>query len=324
MRLHKIILLSGLLFVMLAIGCAQTTRNVETSQPTTIATLVRTITTRPTLALTPSIVPADTLTAIPILPEKEARVQLLALLADNGGCRLPCLLGITPGKTTYTEARAILLSFSGISISMKVSDDTSPDSVWLTYDEGDSRTFIQLSYLYASDGVINHIAFNAAEYEEFAGNRSLVFDSKNFGKRLSPYMLPGILSEFGKPASVVIHTSGKQITGSGGFEILLFYPDQGIFVHYITQMETVGANARGCPANAEVELELYPSDDADAFDNALSQTEWAFAWPELAENPSWKPIDKATSMSLEQFYETFRQPTDKCIETPLKGWYVPQ
>ena len=90
-------------------------------------------------------------------------------------------------------------------------------------------------------------------------------------------------------------------------------------------MKTVGANARGCPANAQVELELFPSGDADAFAKSLDATDWgAFGRLEPMDDSGWKSIDKATSMSVEQFYETFRQPTDKCIETPLKGWYVPE
>lgn len=323
MRLHIIILQSSLMLTLLIAGCTQSNRNTETSETVDIATSIKTITNTPKPTLPPAVIPTNIATAIPILPEEEARAQLLDLLADNGGCRLPCLLGITPGKTTYMEARAILLPFSGISISTYLNED-GVDSVWLTYDEGETRTFVELSYLYTNDGIINDIAFKTGEYKETSDERSPIYDSEIFGERLRPYMLPGILSEFGKPTSVVIHTSGKQITGSGGFEILLFYPEQGIFVHYTTQMESEGVNARGCPANAQVELRLYPSGDVDTFTNELSQTIWAFAWPELAENPSWKSIDKATTMSLDQFYETFRQPTDRCIETPLKGWYVPE
>lgn len=319
MRLHKIFFLFSLLLIMLAAGCAQPIYSTEMPPASTIAVTVKVT---PTITRIPMAVPTNAPTIIPTLPEEQAHAQLLDLLADNGGCRLPCLLGITPGKTTNLEARAILLPFSGISISTYLSDN-SPDSIWLTYNESHLRTSIKLSYLFESSGVINRIAFQAEESKELPDGYMPIYDSKTFGERLRPYMLSGILSEFGKPASVVISTYGKQITGSGGFEILLFYPDQGIFVHYTTQMKTVGTNARGCPANAQVELELFPSGDADAFAKALLQTEWAFAWPELFDNPSWKPIDKATTMSLEQFYETFRQSTDKCIDTPMKGWYVP-
>lgn len=325
MRVYKIFFLPSLLLIMLTTSCAQPTRNLGTSQPTSIVTLTRTMTTTPKFTLTPMIVPTNTLTTIPTLPEGKARAHLLDLLANNGECRLPCLLGVTPGKTTYMEAGAIFLAFSNISISMNVSDGNSPDSVWLTYDEGDLRTFIQLSYLYTSNGTISYLVFKTGEYKETADNRSPIYDFNTFGERLRPYMLLGILSEFGKPASVMIHTYGKQIAGSGGFELLLLYPDQGIFVHYTTQMETVGTNARGCPANAQVEFYLYPSGNAEAFAKSLSETDWsAFVLTEPINNSHWKPIDKATSMSVEQFYETFRQLTNKCIETPLKGWYVPE
>jgi hypothetical protein len=241
-------------------------------------------------------------------------------------CHLPCILGITPGKTINSEAQAILLPFSNIAISMKVNDDESPDSVWLTYDEGDLRTFIQLSYIYENNSTIKSVAFKAGEYKETANSRSPVYDSKAFGERLSPYMLSGILSEFGQPSLVVIHTNGQQITGSGGFEILLLYPEDGIFARYTMQMKTVGTNVQGCPANAQVELYLYPPGDANAYFESLSEISIGgmFDGLKLVDNPSWKSIDKVTSMSLEQFHETFRQPADKCIETPLNHWYIPE
>ena len=317
MRLHTMILLPSLIVVMLATGCAQPIRGTETALPGSTAILTEPLTPTPTLNST------NMPNAIPTLPEKQARSRLLELLANNGGCYLPCLWGITPGITTNLESRAILLPLSGISISTHLSNN-SPDSIWPTYTEGELKTSADLRYIFESDGVISRIAFQVGEFQELPDRRSPIYDSKTFGERLRPYMLPGILSEFGKPASVVIHTYGKQLTGSGGFEIVLLYPDQGMLVHYTTQMKTVGVNAVGCPANAQVELELYPSGDADSFAKSLSSTIWgAFVLPEPIDDSHWKPIDKANSMSLEQFYETFRQPTEKCIETPLKGWYVP-
>lgn len=322
MRMYKTIFLLSLVLITVTSSCIQTPPDIKISQPTGEATKVTAPTPEPTL--TPTLVQTNTPTSIPVLSEKEAKAQLLDLLANDGACRLPCIWDIMPGETFYTEARTVFLPFDTITISMNLSDNDGSDSVWLTYDEGASRTFVKFSYLYASDGIISRIVFNAAEYKETDGNRSLVFDSNNFGERLSSYMLPGILSELGKPTSVIISTSGKQIAGSGGFDVVLVYPEQGIFIHYTMQMESVGKIAFGCPANAQVELELYPPGNADAFNKAISQTHWDFIWPEPIDNPSWKPIDKATSMSINEFYETFRQPTDQCIETPLEGWYIPE
>jgi hypothetical protein len=325
MKIYNTAALLILILIMIVVsGCARSNEDLAIPSSATSAPATNTMmfTPSPTITQTPVFTP----TYVPTLPVEQAKVRLLELLSNNANCRLPCILGITPGKSSYTEARDIFLPFSSISISMKVSDDTSPNSVWLTYDEGNSRTFTQLSYLYPSNGIISRILFKAGEYKDTVEARSPIYDSQVFGERLRPYMLSGILSEFGKPALVVVHTSGKQITGSGGFEILLLYPDDGIFVRYTTQMETLGTNARGCPANAQVELNLYPSGDADAYAKSLSELSLGdmFDGLELVDNPSWRSIDKATSMSLDQFYETFRQPTNKCIETPLKGWYVPK
>ena len=37
----------------------------------------------------------------------------------------------------------------------------------------------------------------------------------------------------------------------------------------------------------------------------------------------FEALEEATSMSVEQFYEIFRNPTDKCIETPTNLWPTP-
>ncbi len=286
----------------------------QTSIPITETPILSTQTATPTL--TPTI--------IPTLSVDDARAKLLELLANNGNCRLPCLWGITPGKSVAQQAQVILDPLTSISVLTSLSD--SPGTLWPIYTEGDLRTSVELMYLFSNNGIISGIVFKAGEFKE---DRTPVYDSKTFGEQLRLFMLLGILSEYGKPASVMIHTYGKQITGTGGFEVVLVYPDQGILVHYVTQMQTVVASVRGCPANAEVELELYPSGDVDSFVKSLSKTFWA---PFVKREPiadlnwkaHWKPIDEATSMSLEQFYEIFRQPTDKCIETPANSWPTPE
>jgi len=323
MKLHMLIWLPGLLLVVFAAGCAPSIR-ARTPQP--VITAIRTETLTPTPVFTPSAALTNTPTPIPTLPVEQARAKLLELLANNGGCRLPCLWGITPGKSTYQEAQAILAPLQGISNSTGFR--TEGGSITPRYTAGDLILFTNASFNIdplSDNQIVSYLTFDAKESQDLSDGYLPVYDSKTFGERLSPYMLPGILSELGRPASVTLHTYGKQITGSGGFEIVILYPEQGIFVHYTTQMETVEINVRGCPANAQVELNLYPSGNTEAFAKSLSEINWgAFVLPEPINDSHWKPIEKATAMSVEQFYETFRQPTDKCIETPVKGWYVPE
>ena len=83
-------------------------------------------------------------------------------------------------------------------------------------------------------------------------------------------------------------------------------------------MHLNGSNVRGCPLNAHVEMELYPAGHADAFFERLKATDWA------VKLNSYKPLEEVSSLSLEEFDETFSQPTDKCIETPANLWPIPE
>jgi hypothetical protein len=80
--------------------------------PIVIPTATPTFTLTPSPTYTP--IPSATPTLIPTLSVKDAQIKLLGLLATNGGCRLPCLWGITPGKSNYQEAQNVLKPLSGV------------------------------------------------------------------------------------------------------------------------------------------------------------------------------------------------------------------
>lgn len=54
----------------------------------------------PTLTRTP-------VTPVPTLPPKEQNAYLLNLIETNGGCELPCFLGIQPGISSWEDIRLI-------------------------------------------------------------------------------------------------------------------------------------------------------------------------------------------------------------------------
>lgn len=69
----------------------------------------------------------------PILPtlDYDVQDQLYALLADNGNCRLPCFLGITPDVTSLVPAMAFLQGFSNKEAMLP--DDTGGSIAGKTY-----------------------------------------------------------------------------------------------------------------------------------------------------------------------------------------------
>jgi hypothetical protein len=311
-----------ILFCISIVGCTNTN---NTPPVVSFSTQTSIPITETPISPTQTITSISTPTIIPTLSVDDARKRLLDLLVNNGGCRLPCLWGITPGSSTYQDAQNILAPLGSISPTILTMLSSNPSSISPEYTEGDSEIDTDFIFLYGDEGIISRIAFHMQELKRVAAPDGGwifqdIFDSKTFGERVRAYMLPQVLAEQGIPKAVLLQTNGTQVKFGGGFEILLFYPERGLFVHYETQMKIIGDKVRGCFANAHVEFELSPLGHPDTYSEMLSQTQWGGLWPPPTDNIFWKSIEKATSMSLEQFYETFRQPTDKCIETPLKLW----
>lgn len=89
-----------ILAIVLLSACAPPLVETPTATPSLTATQTLTRTPRPTLTLTP--------TLLPTLPVEEAMERIAELEATNGGCEYPCFWGITPGVTSFQQARRIL------------------------------------------------------------------------------------------------------------------------------------------------------------------------------------------------------------------------
>jgi len=360
MKMQKILVLFSLLllFVLVA-GCGQSPTSMATSHPvattlpvnnlsptkTTLPTITpsttNTIIPLPTLApdLTSTTIPLPTATIVPTLITEEARKRLLELLMTNGDCRLPCIWGITPGKSSYLEGQSILMPLKGIAdttgtgFGVSSTDNISHlyievDSISPLYIEGNMRLNTLLAYVYGTDGIVSSISFGALEEEvtyDAKGNwttKRPIYDSTTFGKRVAYYSLAHFLTEQGIPASIMIQFSGMQFSPvvAGGLDIALLYPSQGIWVNYEMTMQNRGNTKMGCPnGNAQVDMELFPLGTPSSFYAQLDQTNWGIT------KGGYKPLEEVTTMSVEKFYEIFRNPTsNQCIQAPANLWPTPE
>jgi hypothetical protein len=259
------------------------------------------------------------------LAVEDARARLIDLLVNNGGCRLPCFWGITPGATTNQEARIILAPLSSMSDRNVFNSESG--TIYLNDGLKDNQFLrINLAYLVNEDNVYR-VNFEARDMkklvDELGGEYSYqdVFDSPTFGERLDFYMIHQILATNGRPSSVLLFTWGEfppPRYGQGNFKLILLYPEQGIAVQYTTEMRVVGKNVEGCLANAHVEMDLFPPGNADAFDEQLAPT----AWKERL--TYYKSLEEVTSLSIDDFYQIFRQSTEKCLVTLANLWPLPE
>ncbi len=311
--------------ILLLVGCARTITIVPTSigiplSPSQSATATKEI---------PSA--TFTVTPIPTLPTEDARKRLLDLLADNGGCQLPCLWGIMPGKSMYQDAQSILTPLKGISSIFEIEPRFDPAGGFVLpgFSEGENDLMFSTKASYLVDNqMVSRIHFYAREEQiPTDSNRNWIsrrpiFGLPDFVKRVEYYSLSHLLSEQGTPASVMIASSSPSINRDGSIttHIAILYPDQGIWAEYTTLVNDyeVGNKIISCPINAHIEMELYPQGNPDAFFFFLDQTNWGRT------KNGYKPLEEATSMSVDKFYQTFRMPTNKCIETPVDLWPTPE
>lgn len=335
---------SLLFFVIVVAGCSPSIESIAT--PSLVIPTLSLSNASPTATLTPTLTPIatttstplSTLTAIPTLSVEDARKRLLELLATNGGCELPCLWGITPGKSDNQEARNILLPLSSIAPPETIYFETTPlrdvlgGTITPLYVDGDLSLNVRIGYLYGDDGIVSSIGFRALEEKVVKDPRdpsgkswiskTPIYGLPTFVKRVEYYSLFHLLTEQGVPTSVMIASSGLSINRDRSISTYLavFYPDQGIWAQYTTLVNEneVGSSIISCPVNAHIEMNLYPPGNPDSFYVLLEQTDWG-----ITKN-SYKPLEEATSMSIKEFYEIFRNSPDRCIETPVNIWPTPE
>lgn len=302
-----------LIFVVLLMGCVQRDESPRTSTQSGTPTQVQ-----GSGSQTSSPLPSSTI--IPTLSVTDASLLIHDLLSNNGDCRLPCLWGITPGSSKYSEIRNRLISTSSISSDSSFGSEIG--DITYEFSEGNLSIFISVTTItYSDSDMIEKIRFSSRALRDRDGGYDSVFDSEIYRDHLAYYLLPQVLSEYGRPEAVLMQTNqpfppGAVDRGPVYFYILLLYPSQGIYIQYTTDVKLVNENLVGCLENAHVELELIHSGNGDG------------SWEQLS--PSWqvmineyRPLIEVTSLSLEEFYIMFNQQTSVCLETPADLWARP-
>ena len=226
--------------------------------------------------------------------------------------------GITPGASRFGEAQAQLTPLSSLSNFGSFGSDIgtiSPD-----YFEGNVNISTSFLFFKSPPGdLVDHISFSVMTWVLHADGTYYIETSPVFGEVFAFYEIYHLLFQYGAPATVSLLTTSrlpKKGELGGYFRILLVYPEQGFLVHYDIPMKVVGPNVLGCPANAQIKMELYPSGDGDTFFGLLDSH-----WQQVV--MKYPHLEEKTSMTIDEFYETFRQPSDECIETPADLWPEP-
>lgn len=318
-------------FLLLAIvGCSPPrTQTVPTTFPTeTVTTALFTLT--PPIASQTStalIIPSATIATVAVAPtlETDQAYRLLQqVIAGSSNCKLPCWAEIQPGVTTKTEAESLvqplsILIYGGPFYPYR-GKHFSGGGGSRHFLFGDTELRFRFGWYSEQDqDTVEMLRINADALQE---NSRRVYGAEPYKQLFEPYNLHNILSQYGIPYQVwtiadVYYFGNDQPnpTLPEEFRLLLFY-DQGIFVQYtmpLTRLE--GAKGKACPSEAFFDLGLVAQDTSQFY-----QMMW-FAFATGSQDFTYyMPVEKATQMTFDEFYQSFKESNTPCFEIPLTIW----
>jgi len=235
-------------------------------------------------------------TSYPALSQDEARAQIIDLLQTNGGCRLPCWWGITPGETHWETVHALL--------SPMLKTDYAEDKLLSYHDPSGStpeKPALPGIEFHLQDSIVQAIT---------------VFSVS--GDYLSELDMHHIFQTYGRPDQIYLRAF--PFTSRSLVQIFLHYPRQEMAIEYRFDTEAADQKIRVCNLDqpAEADFHLWENDlpTFQAFYTIANRALWHPAEYKIL------PLEKASSWTVDSFYEIFERPEvhTACVETSTDLW----
>jgi hypothetical protein len=285
-----------LLFVAILASCSPLRNDISSPQVMMSATPIPVIISTKLATITP--LPTSTIlsvqTRLPTLNAQNPSVAVKELLENNGGCQLPCWWGVIPGRTNWEDAYNLL---SPIANTVYESTTGNPELINVAMFfpapyplSGEFRQVYRVK-----DGIVERIEILPQGY--------------------SKYSLPnGLLREFGNPEMIFL---GGSIDQPQSFQLILYYPSQGIFalysneLHPFQQQEILDV----CFTEAEITyVDMFLWDPANSFSEALDYIFGQY------ERPFYE-IELVTDLTISEFSDLFASSDQAgCFLTPSSIW----
>lgn len=251
-----------------------------------------------TVTISPSVTP------LPTLSIAESRRYVLELLQNNGGCKLPCFWGITPGKTSLDHSLSLLknLGWEG--------GWFYDGNVFATGEDLDGQSLD--IYLLNQDDRVDKIMFGLAgdDYASHAGY----------------YSTPQLFESMGRPSQIWITLFTAPFNQSPyeiSYDLWVFYQNEAILAKYGGISVRSGSNYRICPNLLSYGVSTEPE----------SRGALILTIGHISEPPEdlMKPfglfdgmltVEEALGLSVEDFYNRVLEKPEvaNCFMTPREIW----
>lgn len=259
----------------------------------------------PTSTIEPTLIATPTFLAT-FSPEI-AEAQVLKLLKNNAQCDLPCWWGLKPGETSYEAANRLL---SPLSINPPYTPGDITQQAWVYYSLPAPKTPSVLK------------TFDLDTLFEYSKLKYIRIGSLHWEN----YTLANFLKVYGPPEELLVHTYQWVPGGQPPFALFLFYPKKGILAYFASsnekqEVKVVGDSIQGCFSQSATDLYLWSINEPLTLNSVAEEMNVGI----LNQEEKLKlPIDKATGMNIQKFYQTYKEvKTTPCIQTPKNLWPSP-
>jgi hypothetical protein len=247
------------------------------------------------------------LTPLPTLSSTEAEEKLRLWIAGVFDCLLPCWGGITPGITTWQEARQVIEQMSGFA-TVNVSENLSCEFgacngiAWSLY----PKTLAEGAfYTKLPENTLHLIRINIQN----EGNAQKINLLRNIG-------LQDVFEWYGLPP-IFLLTVETNLAENRFMKLVLVYPERQSIIRYTKNTELVDGNVTNCGQDHQIEMVILDNKEQLASLDAIAN---AVETRDLHIDERYKTVEEATGISPNTFFETFSTTGDACISTPVDMW----
>lgn len=253
------------------------------------------------------------------LPVKEAEALILELHQYNSDCLFPCWFGLTPGETDDQATTALFEKLAAVSLQTSLNGDVD-GAFWRINKDGLLLDIITSAiYDQSPSNTLESLRISIdVKKEAQGGELKTVWESPLNEQFLQAYRLPSVLSTYKQPGNVLIFAN----EGWRYFELVLDYSNQGFVIWYSAPLDSDGEKFLGCPAKAFVKLYLWVPDLTYTWTEGVTGNGDTSELDSL--NRDFRPLEDVTSMTIDEFYNTFvNADNETCLETPKELWPGP-
>ena len=234
-------------------------------------------------------------------PEDLAQAEKLRQWVEiNGGCKLPCFLGINPGKTTWRNSRQILDPFA-----------PAYSYTYVTLFDATHNVDMGMTFILAPDE--DNPTSKVERIEASLTAENMGADSY-YARMFETYLPASVMTFLGEPSQVwvKIRSSSGDLATLGPepeYFLVLFYDQLGFAVQYQWKVEELIWKWKLCPDKGTIII-LY-----------IATLEKSYSIEEILLAPPYYSLEQATDMDVDTFYDTFKDASSQaCLETPAKLW----